>query len=116
MEVNVFTKYKRPEKKFEAVDKERITEQAGYIPPQVQIMQFIQAGKRLNDFRKDQYDFDGSVDPDMSLEDPTREPNFDLADAAQLQQIANANLQNSLDIAKEQVDNPVEEPAAEPEA
>ena len=39
----------------------RITESAGYIPPQKQIESFILAGRRLNEARKEMFDFPYSL-------------------------------------------------------
>jgi len=61
---------------------EMITEQAGYLPPQVQIEQMMEAGRRLADYRKEQFDALYDVD-DVEL-DPTRSPGFDMADASAL--------------------------------
>nr|WAE43602.1 MAG: hypothetical protein [Microviridae sp.] len=61
---------------------ELITEQAGYIPPKKQIEDMILAGQRLNESRAS-YDWDDEEDIDESASDPTRSPNFDLADATQ---------------------------------
>lgn len=49
-----------------------------------QIKQFRQAGIRLAQYRKDLYDFNSEEEIDMNLEDPTRRPDFGLADAAAL--------------------------------
>lgn len=67
---------------------ERFTESAGYIPVHVRIEQMISAGERLQAMRAEMYD----VPEDMSeeqvdslLPDPTRRPDFDLADYSRLQ-------------------------------
>ena len=72
----------------------RITESAGYIPPQKQIESFILAGRRLNEARKEMFDFpDGVEDPEFS--DPTRSPGFDLVDAQKAMQTAKAGLREA---------------------
>ena len=63
-------------------DPESETEQAGYIPPKVQIENMILAGQRLDKARS-QYDFESEEDIDEDLIDPTRSGNYDLADATQ---------------------------------
>lgn len=73
------------ERKYETPDSKSETEQAGYIPPKQQIEQMILAGRRLDDFRKEQFDFDSEEEIDEELYDPTRSVNFDLADATQMQ-------------------------------
>lgn len=77
------TRYERKKSPLEMGGGDRITETAGYLPPQKQIEQFMVAGRRLAESRKEMFDFpDGKEDPSFS--DPTRSPNFDLADAFQL--------------------------------
>jgi hypothetical protein len=58
-----------------------ITETAGYVPAKVQIENLINAGLRLAEYRKEQYDFGADEPDDDSFADPTRAPNYDLADA-----------------------------------
>jgi len=78
----IYTHFRRPEKKPEMNDGLTITESAGYIPPKKQIENLINAGKRLQAFRKEMYDFPEGEDVDDAFEDPTRRPGFDLADAS----------------------------------
>ena len=67
-----------------------ITERAGYVSPQVQIEAMINAGRRLDQSRQSIYDFpDGKITDEY---DVTRSPNFDLADATQLELDAQARL------------------------
>lgn len=56
---------------------------AGYIPAKTMIENFMVAGQALDDARR-RYDSDdyGDIDID-SFEDPTRNPDYDIADAAQ---------------------------------
>jgi len=54
-------------------------EKAGYIPIRDQINQMLLAGRRLNEYRKEFYD---STNPRDDIDvDPTRSPDYDLADA-----------------------------------
>jgi len=82
------TKWNRPplakgEIKGEFNSGETIVERAGYMPPKIQIEAMINAGRRLNEARAEQFDFpDGKIDDNFV--DPTRDPNFDLADATRL--------------------------------
>ena len=71
---------------------ERLVETAGYIPAQVRIENMMLAGRRLAEARKELYDFPAGVEPDESLSDPTRSPNFDLADASAIQMAAESRL------------------------
>ena len=76
------TRYKRPDPVYEEGGGELLVETAGYIPPKKQIEQFMLAGKRLEASRRELFDFaDGK---DTGEFDPTRSPNFDMADASQL--------------------------------
>nr|QJB20396.1 MAG: hypothetical protein [Microvirus sp.] len=62
---------------------EKLVETAGYIPAHKQINNLINAGQRLVAARAEMYDFpDGAIDENFN--DPTRNGNFDLADASQL--------------------------------
>ena len=78
-------KAKTCERKYEVLDGSSETEQAGYISPQRQIENMILAGRRLDQFRKDQFDFESEDEIDEELSDPTRSGNFDMADATQAQ-------------------------------
>lgn len=57
------------------------TEMRGYIPDHVRIKAMIMSGEALEDFRKAQYDFGGTDIVPEGFLDPTRNSNFDLADA-----------------------------------
>lgn len=70
---------------------ELLTEQAGYIPPDVQIENMIFAGQRLAEARG-VYDFDGDQEIDEDLDVPVRRANYDLADATQDQLALEARL------------------------
>jgi len=66
---------------------EIITEQAGYIPSQIQIENMILAGQRLDNYRKEQFDLNDEDFDEFDVEmDPTRNGNYDLADAFKDQQ------------------------------
>lgn len=56
---------------------------AGYIPAHKQIYNLINAGQRLVAARAEMYDFPGG-EIDENFSDPTRNGNFDLADATQI--------------------------------
>jgi len=80
-----------------------IVERAGYISAQKRIENMILAGQRLVEYRKHQFDFIGN-EIDEDFEDPTRNPNFDMADASQLQ----LALQESLRQAKKKPVEPLD--------
>ena len=76
------TKYRRPKLEEEIFDPVSRTETAGYIRAEDQITAFIDAGRRLDEYRREMYDFgDGEEVPDDFI-DPTRSGSFDLADAS----------------------------------
>ena len=54
---------------FEELSKEMITEQAGYVPPKIQIENMILAGRRLNEARLNQFDFpnEDSIDENAKM-------------------------------------------------
>lgn len=77
------TRYTRPDLPLESGGGESLVESAGYIPAQRQIEQFMTAGRRLALARKEMFDFPDGVERE-DFTDPTRSPNFDLADAVEL--------------------------------
>lgn len=60
---------------------EKLVETAGYMTAQQRIEAIMNAGKRLESWRKEQFDFDDKIDENFY--DPTRSKNYDLADAFQ---------------------------------
>ena len=74
----------------EDVSPDTQTEQAGYRTTQQIVEGMINAGDRLDSFRRDLYDLDYSEE-DGEI-DPTRSPNFDLADASRIGQSVSASL------------------------
>lgn len=61
---------------------ELITEQAGYIPLEAQLNRLTAAGIQLHEYRKEMYDFGYDEHIPANAEDPTRAPNYDMADAS----------------------------------
>lgn len=92
---------------------EMITEQAGYVPPAVQINQFIQAGQRLDAFKKGVYEFTTDKDVPDDYVDPTRMVGFDLADASAMTlEVKNRLKAQALEAqAKKEAESAKEEPA-----
>ena len=91
--VEIMTNYVRPDRRKEVGGGPRIVEVSGYIPTKVQVENMLIAGQRLNEFRREQYDYsDGDSVPDDVVPDPTRNPEFDLADATRLSRAANERL------------------------
>lgn len=76
--------YKDFPKTKEKVNNTNIVERQGYIPAKVRIEAIMQAGERLREFRREQFDFEeGDIDEEFN--DPTRVKGFDMADATQMQ-------------------------------
>lgn len=78
------TKWERPVPKPEENLGESLVESAGYISAQQQIENMMLAGETLNKYRLENYDFTAQMEDDDSYIDPTRSPNFDMADASAL--------------------------------
>nr|WAE43362.1 MAG: hypothetical protein [Microviridae sp.] len=82
-----YTQHDRPISTPEINSGVRTVETAGYIPAKIQIENLLNAGIRLNDYRKEQFDYDTNDNVDHSddpIPDFTRQPNFDMADATQI--------------------------------
>lgn len=86
------TKFARPETVKEKNNGKKKVETAGYIPAITQIENLINAGMRLNQYRDEMYDFGAAEEVDDSFSDPTRNPNFDMADASMLAKEVEMNL------------------------
>ena len=82
--MDFFTKYKRPAPVLEHPDPVSKVETQGYIPADVQIMRMIDAGRRLDNFRRENFDFGSEEEVEDDFIDPTRSPGFDMSDASQL--------------------------------
>lgn len=78
------THYKRNPAPPEINSGEKLVETAGYITAQQRIEAILNAGQRLVEFRKEQFDFSDDSEFDEDFEDPTRSKNFDLADGTNL--------------------------------
>lgn len=78
------TKYERMREGGEVNTGKTRVEVSGYVPAKKTIESLILSGKRLVEARKEAYEFEnGMLVPDDYI-DPTRNPNFDLADATAL--------------------------------
>lgn len=83
--VEIFDNYNRPKSLMEPGGGKNIVETAGYVPVKIQVEQMIFAGQRLNAYRQEQYDYpEGEKIPDEIITDPTRSPQFDMADGTQI--------------------------------
>lgn len=95
------TQYERPIKDvaLEKVDDKSRVETAGYLTAEQRISSLIGAGQRLVDYRRQQFDTNEEEPPEYLEPDPTRAPNFDLADSTM---IANQLKYNASERAKAQ--------------
>lgn len=75
------TKYERKPYLGEKNSGEVLTEQAGYVPADVKILNMIEAGERLREYRLG-YEFEDENSVPDDYFDPTRDPGFDMADAS----------------------------------
>lgn len=113
--MDFFGKHRRPKLEEGKMDDVSKVETAGYIPADVQIEMFIQAGRRLDQSRKEQFDFGPEEEVPPDFIDPTRSGSFDLADATQLGRSTAAALESQArkkresDEAKPSKDDPPEE-------
>lgn len=81
--MNFFTKYNRPDEKFADLGGKNIVEIGTYVRADKLIKSFVNAGKIIGSSRQISYDFPDGVD-DGRNPDPTRRPDFDLADFSQI--------------------------------
>ena len=102
----IYTQFDRPPSDAEVNSGESIVETAGYVPAERQIQSLIDAGVRLEDYRKGCDFLDGI---DTGENDPTRETGFDLADASAMSRAANARIEERNRIAAEKAAKKVEE-------
>lgn len=99
-----YTQWNRPPvKELEMNDGETITEVQGYIPAKKQIENLLTAGARLSAYRRELYDFGPGDEVPEGFEDPTRSPNFDMADASALGEAVERRLRAQAKAAKEAV-------------
>lgn len=108
MEAMFYGKHRRPKLDEGKMDEVSKVETAGYIPADRQIEMFIQAGRRLDQARREQFDFaEGEEVPEDAQPDPTRSGAFDLADATQLGRALNAKAKS---VIRERADKEVKNP------
>jgi len=73
-------------------EEQTIFVEQAHQPTKMMIAKYRDAGVRLQEYRKEQYDYGIGVEvPDGAI-DPTRAPNFDLADASRILETANNNI------------------------
>lgn len=79
-----YTQYSNIPMKNDKLGGKRITEIGTYVPSDKLIKSFINAGRVIEGARQVVYDFPDDID-DGRAPDPTRRPDFDLADFTRLQ-------------------------------
>lgn len=79
-----YTKLKRPPRRQEKMCQISLVETRGYMTARQKVEMLTNAGQRLLDYRREQYDFGTDEEIDDNFLDPTRNPNFDLSDASLL--------------------------------
>lgn len=110
------TNYRMKPKKIKELDKTRLTESAGYVTVKQRVESLLDAGKRLVQARSEMYDFPEGNEIDENFEDPTRDKNFDLADATQLELNAKNNIEMAMANDKIEAERQLEKEKLEKEA
>jgi len=71
--VRINTKYDFDLEAPEKNDGQKVTETAGFIPPNVRIRQMIESGERLDEWKKDNFDYDDIGQDDGTSYDESRD-------------------------------------------
>lgn len=86
----------------EAGGGEILVETAGYVPADVRIREFIEAGIRLGEYRKEAYDFGADEEVDFTEADPLRSKSVDIAEVSSLaREVAGRLKKTAMTIIKE---------------
>lgn len=78
------TRYRQDPLVLEPGGGELMVETAGYVPADVRIREFIEAGIRLQEYRKEAYDFTAEEEIDFSEADPLRNKGVDIAEVSEM--------------------------------
>lgn len=76
------TRYRQDPLVLEEGGGEVLVETAGYVPADVRIREFIEAGIRLGEYRKEAYDFEADEEVDFNEADPLRSKAVDIAEVS----------------------------------
>lgn len=93
-----------PSPVYEKGGGEKLVDASGYISAEEQILSMLNAGIRLDEQRKELYDYEGdgeNIDFDSIPVDFTRMPGVDMADISQLSNMVESKLRNQEREAKE---------------
>lgn len=103
-----FTRQIRPAKEFfyEKVDDTTLVEPECHVSTKIRIEQFMDAGVRLKEFRKEQFHFQHDEKINEDFYDPTLNPDFSEMDAVDLARNVQENMRASK-IAKEKKDEKI---------
>lgn len=93
---------------------EILVETAGYVPADVRIREFIEAGIRLGEYRKEAYDFGAEDEVDFSEADPLRNKAVDMAEVSQLTMTVKERLRKTAMTVVPEKEEGKEEEAKEP--
>ena len=107
------TQYEDFKRSPEVNSGEILVERVGYISARDRIENLLLAGHRLESYCKEQYDFDSVENIDESFTDPTRNKNYDMADAFQDTIVLNAKFNEAKE--KEVSKYPEKTPDKDPE-
>jgi len=90
--MEIYTQQKRPPKVMESGGRPNKVDNTGYISTQKRIENLLAAGKRLVEYRSNQFDFPEGKEIDEDNTDPTRERALDPADVFQVNLAVEARL------------------------
>lgn len=95
----------------EALPTDDIVDRDGYRDTKTQVMEMINAGERLINFRRDEFEYEEETE-DFEI-DPTRVPDFDAIDAAKLSAMESKRLERLREQRKKEYEEKVKQPEAE---
>ena len=89
-------RYNRPKSKPEAPSGMSRVEIAGYVPAQIKIESLMNAGRRLIESRREQFDFPPGEDVDETFHDPTRKAGLDRVDIDTMKNALTSRMEKSI--------------------
>lgn len=110
------TRYNQVPLRLEEGGGEILVETAGYVPSDVRIREFIEAGVRLAEYRREAYDFGEDEEVDMSAVDPFRSKSIDMAEISEAKLLVEERIRRkktAIAEVKETVEERDEKPEAE---
>lgn len=101
METKVYNRFNRPPRTLEKGGGKVLVDKAGYVSGMKRIEAIMNAGQRLVEARREEYDSSDGSEPEL---DPTRNPGFDLADATSIARPLGDRLKAQRDEAKKKAE------------